>query len=62
MNCKYINKRLPPSKDCTISELSQEKQKEDTKLHCFNANRIHITPTLAFSQVFTKKTGHYVSQ
>lgn len=49
MNCKYINRKDFPPKDYTISEISQEKQKEDTKVHCFNANRTHIShPHLHF--------------
>lgn len=49
MNCKYINRKDFPPKDYTISETSQEKQKEDTKVHCFNANRTHLShPHLHF--------------
>lgn len=55
MSCKYINKRLPPQ-DCTISEINQEKQKEDTKLHCFNANRTHTShPHLHFPRFSQRK-------
>lgn len=49
MNCKYINRKDFPPKDYTISEISQEKQKGDTKVHCFNANRTHTShPHLHF--------------
>lgn len=58
MNCKYINRKdFPPPKDYTISEISQEKQKDDTKVHCFNANRTHMAhPHLHFPR-FPKENG-----
>lgn len=56
MNCKYINRKDFPPQDCTISEISQEKQKEDTKLHCFNANRTHTShPRLHFPRFSQRK-------
>lgn len=62
MNCKYINRKDFPPQDCTISEISQEKQKRRHKITLFQCiYNTHITPTLAFSQVFTKKTGHHIS-